>query len=59
MEVVSKMRHRYLVSVLGHGIATYQDHPNTTSTVYIALENIANGSLRDHLTGTQLLKLIF
>ncbi|XP_073134493.1 probable LRR receptor-like serine/threonine-protein kinase At1g14390 isoform X2 [Henckelia pumila] len=50
MEVVSKLRHRHLVSVLGHSIATYQDHPNTTSTVYIVLENIANGSLRDHLT---------
>ncbi|XP_075524431.1 putative LRR receptor-like serine/threonine-protein kinase At1g14390 isoform X1 [Primulina tabacum] len=50
MEVVSKLRHRHLVSVLGHSIATHQDHPNTTSTVHIVLENIANGSLRDHLT---------
>ncbi|XP_073050149.1 LOW QUALITY PROTEIN: probable LRR receptor-like serine/threonine-protein kinase At1g14390 [Primulina eburnea] len=50
MEVVSKLRHRHLVSVLGHGIAPYQDHPNTTNTVYIFLENIAKGSLRDHLT---------
>ncbi|KZV58765.1 Leucine-rich repeat protein kinase family protein [Dorcoceras hygrometricum] len=51
MEVVSKLRHRHLVSVLGHSTAMYQDHPSTTSTVYIVLEDIANGSLRDHLTG--------
>uniref|UniRef100_A0A5B6ZF10 non-specific serine/threonine protein kinase n=1 Tax=Davidia involucrata TaxID=16924 RepID=A0A5B6ZF10_DAVIN len=50
MEVISKLRHRHLVSVLGHCIVTYQDHPNTASTVFIVLEYIAKGSLRDHLT---------
>ncbi|CAL5349196.1 unnamed protein product [Camellia sinensis] len=51
MEVISKLRHRYLVSVLGHCIVTYQNHhPNTASTVFIVLEHVANGSLRDHLT---------
>lgn len=54
MEVISKLRHRHLVSVLGHCIITYQDHPNTASTVFIVLENIANGSLKDHLIGTPL-----
>ncbi|KAK6139302.1 hypothetical protein DH2020_026961 [Rehmannia glutinosa] len=49
MEVISKLRHRHLVSVLGHCIVTYQDHPNTASTVFIVLENISNGSLSDHL----------
>jgi hypothetical protein len=50
VEVISKLRHRHLVSVLGHCIVTYTDHPNTASTVFIVLEYIANGSLRDHLT---------
>ncbi|CAL5418257.1 unnamed protein product [Camellia sinensis] len=51
MEVISKLRHRHLVSVLGHYIVTYQNHhPNAASTVFIILEHVANGSLRDHLT---------
>ncbi|XP_073059299.1 probable LRR receptor-like serine/threonine-protein kinase At1g14390 [Primulina eburnea] len=48
--VVSKLRHRHLVSVLGHCTVTYQDHPNTASTVFIVLENIACGSLKDHIS---------
>lgn len=51
MEVLSKLRHRHLVSVLGHCIVTYQDHPNVASTVFVVFEHISNGSLRDHLTG--------
>ncbi|KAH7515895.1 hypothetical protein FEM48_Zijuj10G0075000 [Ziziphus jujuba var. spinosa] len=49
---LSKLRHRHLVSVLGHCIVTYQDsHPNAaTSTVFIVLEHITNGSLKDYLT---------
>ncbi|KAL7207773.1 hypothetical protein ACSBR1_029675 [Camellia fascicularis] len=51
MEVISKLRHRHLVSVLGHCIVTFQNHhPNTASTVFIVLKHVANGSLRDHLT---------
>ncbi|XVE53272.1 hypothetical protein DITRI_Ditri02bG0191300 [Diplodiscus trichospermus] len=50
MEVLSKLRHRHLVSVLGHSIVTYQDHPNTASTVFVVFEHISNGSLRDYLT---------
>lgn len=50
MEVISKLRHRNIVSVLGHSIVTYQEHPNTASTIFIILENISNGSLRSHLT---------
>ncbi|KAL4586851.1 hypothetical protein LXL04_011496 [Taraxacum kok-saghyz] len=50
MEVISKLRHRHLVSVLGHCIVSYVDHPNSGSTVFIVLEYVSNGSLRDHLT---------
>ncbi|EPS60595.1 hypothetical protein M569_14208, partial [Genlisea aurea] len=49
MEVVSKLRHRHLVSVLGHCIITYQDHPNTASSVFVVLEHVSNGCLKDHL----------
>ncbi|BFG25925.1 hypothetical protein CerSpe_121990 [Prunus speciosa] len=50
MEALSKLRNRHLVSLLGHCTVTYQDHLTTTSTVFIVLENISNGSLVDHLT---------
>ncbi|KAI3720250.1 hypothetical protein L6452_21163 [Arctium lappa] len=50
MEVISKLRHRHLVSVLGHCIVSYVDHPNSGNTVFVVLENVSNGSLRDHLT---------
>ncbi|GMJ13459.1 hypothetical protein like AT1G14390 [Hibiscus trionum] len=50
MEVLSKLRHRHLVSVLGHCVVTYQDHPNIASTVFVVFEHISNGSLRDYLT---------
>lgn len=50
MEVLSKLRHRHLVSILGHCVVTYQDHPNTASTtVFVVVEHISNGSLRDYL----------
>lgn len=58
MEMISKLRHRHLVSVLGHCVVTYQDHPNTASTVFIVLENVVNGSLKDHLSG-KLLRVDF
>ncbi|KAK3022894.1 hypothetical protein RJ639_046438 [Escallonia herrerae] len=48
--VISKLRHRNLVSVLGHCIVTYLDHPNIGSAVFIVLEYIASWSLKDHLT---------
>ncbi|CAI9092705.1 OLC1v1028023C1 [Oldenlandia corymbosa var. corymbosa] len=50
MEVISRLRHRHLVSVLGHCIVAHQDHPNIASTVFLVLENVASGSLRDHLS---------
>uniref|UniRef100_A0A2P2JA09 Uncharacterized protein MANES_05G098100 n=1 Tax=Rhizophora mucronata TaxID=61149 RepID=A0A2P2JA09_RHIMU len=50
MELLSKLRHLHLVSVLGHCIVTYRDHPSIISTVFVVFEHIANGSLRDHLT---------
>ncbi|KDP21216.1 hypothetical protein JCGZ_21687 [Jatropha curcas] len=51
MEVLSKLRHLHLVSVLGHCIVTSQDRPSTaTTTVFVVLEHISYGSLKDYLT---------
>lgn len=53
MEAVSKLRHRHLISVLGHCVVSYDEHPNTTSNVFVVLEleHISNGNLRDYLAG--------
>ncbi|XP_009360378.2 probable LRR receptor-like serine/threonine-protein kinase At1g14390 [Pyrus x bretschneideri] len=50
MEGLSKMRHKHLVSLIGHSAVTYQDHPTASNTVFIVLENVTIGSLMDHLT---------
>lgn len=51
LKVLPYLRHRHLVSVLGHCTITYQDNPKTTSTIFIVFEHISNMSLRIHLTG--------
>ncbi|XP_020088179.1 probable LRR receptor-like serine/threonine-protein kinase At1g14390 [Ananas comosus] len=50
MDIVSKLRHRNLVSIIGHCIVTEQDNTNTTSNIFLVSEYIANGTLRSHLT---------
>ncbi|VYS51859.1 unnamed protein product [Arabidopsis thaliana] len=51
MEVLSKLRHMHLVSVLGHCISSNQDHnQHTGHTIFIVQEYISSGSLRDFLT---------
>ncbi|KAK7317528.1 hypothetical protein RJT34_01846 [Clitoria ternatea] len=47
IEVLSSLRHRHMVSVLGHCIVTQQEPPQTISTVFIVTEYISNVSLRD------------
>ncbi|KAK1259700.1 putative LRR receptor-like serine/threonine-protein kinase [Acorus gramineus] len=49
MEVISKLRHRHLVSILGHCFVNSQIVPNTTDTIYVIFECVSNGTLRDHL----------
>ncbi|XP_065863086.1 probable LRR receptor-like serine/threonine-protein kinase At1g14390 [Euphorbia lathyris] len=53
MEVISKLRHVHLVSVLGHCIVTYQDHPVTSSTVFVVFEHIYNASLYTYLSDSR------
>ncbi|XP_028792529.1 probable LRR receptor-like serine/threonine-protein kinase At1g14390 [Neltuma alba] len=50
IEVLSNLRHRHLVSVIGHCLVASQDHHQTTSTLVLVCEQFSNGSLRDHLT---------
>ncbi|KAK9104988.1 hypothetical protein Scep_021832 [Stephania cephalantha] len=49
MEVISKFRHRHLVSALGHCIDLLEDHPNSVDTVFLVFEYVSNGTLRSHL----------
>ncbi|KAK9090665.1 hypothetical protein Sjap_023842 [Stephania japonica] len=49
MEVISKFRHRHLVSALGHCIDILEDHPNSVNTVFLVFEYVSNGTLRSHL----------
>ena len=51
MEIISKLRHRHLVSIIGHCIVSDQENPNIASSVYLISECVTNGSLRSHLTG--------
>jgi hypothetical protein len=50
MDIISKLRHRHLVSIIGHCISDGQDYTNTATVVYLVLENVPNGTLRSHLT---------
>ncbi|KAI5419938.1 probable LRR receptor-like serine/threonine-protein kinase At1g14390 [Lathyrus oleraceus] len=50
LDVLQNLRHRHMVSVLGHCLITHQDPPQVTCTVFIVHEYISNVSLRDQLT---------
>ncbi|WVZ79595.1 hypothetical protein U9M48_027159 [Paspalum notatum var. saurae] len=50
MDIISKFRHRHLVSIIGHCIVIDQENPNIANSVYLVSECVTNGSLRSHLT---------
>ncbi|KAK7307130.1 hypothetical protein VNO77_39930 [Canavalia gladiata] len=50
LKLLPYLRHRHLVSVLGHCAITYQDRPQTISTIFIVFEHVSNMTLRDYLT---------
>ncbi|XP_057419370.1 probable LRR receptor-like serine/threonine-protein kinase At1g14390 isoform X2 [Lotus japonicus] len=50
LEILPNLRHRHMVSVVGHSVITHQDPPQSTTTVFIVFEYISNVSLRDQLT---------
>ncbi|KAF5195521.1 Receptor-like protein kinase [Thalictrum thalictroides] len=49
-EVISKLRHQHLVSMLGHCIVTHQEYSNGASTIFLVFEYISNSTLRNHLS---------
>ncbi|KAJ4789169.1 protein kinase family protein [Rhynchospora pubera] len=50
MDIISKLRHRHLISIIGHCISDDQDSINTPTMVYLVTEYVCNGTLRSHLT---------
>lgn len=51
LKVLPYLRHRHLVSVVGHCSINHEDNPKMKSTLFIVFEHISNMSLRIHLTG--------
>lgn len=50
IDIISKLRHRHLVCILGHCIANGEGNANTPSIVFLVFEYVSNGTLRNHLT---------
>lgn len=50
---ISKLRHRHLVSILGHCIDDEPEDSASRHCMYLMLEAVSNGNLRSHLTGEQ------
>ncbi|WOL09170.1 putative LRR receptor-like serine/threonine-protein kinase [Canna indica] len=51
LDLISKLRHNHLASILGHCvISSQEDSVNTTTIVYLVYEYVTNGTLRSHLT---------
>ncbi|KAL5100329.1 hypothetical protein RYX36_004656 [Vicia faba] len=50
LKVLPYLRHRHLVSVIGHCAINNEDHPKMKCTMFIVFEHISNMSLKIHLT---------
>eukprot|EP01018_Ginkgo_biloba_P031832 Gb_33904 [translate_table: standard] len=50
LELLSKLRHQHLVSLLGHCIDYAQDG-STVKRVFLIFEYVSNGTLKSHLSG--------
>ncbi|XP_043690989.1 probable inactive leucine-rich repeat receptor-like protein kinase At3g03770 isoform X2 [Telopea speciosissima] len=49
IELISKLRHRHLVSALGHCFECYLDD-SSVSRIFLVFEYVSNGTLRSHLS---------
>ncbi|KAL4195552.1 hypothetical protein AMTRI_Chr05g73860 [Amborella trichopoda] len=49
VELISNLRHRHLISILGHCFMYYQDSPGV-SGVFLVFEYVYNGTLRSHIS---------
>lgn len=52
IELISKLRHYHLVSVLGHCFEYYLDD-SIVSRIFLVFEYVPNGSLRSWISGNQ------
>lgn len=50
LELLSKLRHRHLVSLLGHCI-DYDEDDSTVKRIFLIFEYVSNGTLRSNLSG--------
>jgi len=53
LKVLPYLRHKNLVSILGHCVTTQQDRLQMISSIFIVFEHVSNVSLRDYLAGEQ------
>ena len=53
IELIAKLRHRHLVSVLGHCFECYLDD-STVSRMFFVFEYVPNGELRSWISGMTL-----
>lgn len=51
IELISKLRHRHLVSALGHCFECYLDD-SSVSRIFLIFEYVPNGTLRSRISGT-------
>ncbi|KAG0466080.1 hypothetical protein HPP92_017660 [Vanilla planifolia] len=53
IELISKLRHRHLVSALGHCFE-YDIEDSSVSTLFLIFEYVTNGTLRNNISGQKL-----
>lgn len=53
IELISKLRHRHLVSALGHCFEYYLED-SSVSTLFLIFEYVSNGTLRSNISGQKL-----
>lgn len=51
LDVVSRLRHPHLCSLLGHCVSAGGEAASSIDSVFLVLERPSNGTLRSHLTG--------
>ncbi|VFQ80196.1 unnamed protein product [Cuscuta campestris] len=49
IDAISRLRHRHLMSVIGHSIVAPSQDPHSPTTLFLVLEPVPGASLQDHL----------
>lgn len=58
IELTSKLRHRHLVSTLGHCFECYLDD-SSVSRIFLVFEYVPNGTLRSWISGNSQKQILF